>query len=215
MTAFEDFNAGDTLLQRFTLISAFSPQVWLASDCICGDKVIIRHAQNQQLQREWACMSQCSSPYILQPLECLYDSSLLILPYINGLSMLAFSQAQSGLFISLIPQIVRALCHLHQQGWVHGDIKPSNILYQPQQALIKVIDFGAAQPLGSSLSDLQQWQLTQGFCRTEKQQGIGIIEAKDDWYALSRWLQQINQKSLTLREQNKLKNWKIWLKEQL
>ncbi|WP_051302872.1 protein kinase family protein [Psychromonas aquimarina] len=212
MTALQDFNTGDILVQRFTLISAFTPQVWLACERSSGNRVIVKHADEEQLQREWSCMSQCSSPYILQPLEYLPVSSLLILPYINGQSMLTFSQTQSGLFIYLIPQIVRAVYHLHQQGWVHGDIKPSNIIYQPALGSIKIIDFGAAQPLGSSLSDLQQWQLTPGFSRTEKQQGIGIIEAKDDWYAVSRWLEQIDQKSLPLNDQSKLKNWKMWVK---
>ncbi|WP_019613348.1 protein kinase domain-containing protein [Psychromonas ossibalaenae] len=215
MTDIEDYNAGDILVQRFTLISAFTPQVWLASDRSCGTKVIIKHAENELLHREWSCMSQCSSPYIQQSLEYLPASSLLILSYINGQSILAFSQVQSSLFISLIPQIVRAVCHLHQQGWVHGDIKPSNVIYQPELGSIKIIDFGASWPAGTALEHLPQWQLTPGFSRKNKHQGTGLIEVKDDWFALQQWLRQIDPQLLTQGDKNKLTRWKKWLVKQL
>lgn len=211
MNVFQTVNIGDMLLQRFTLIKKLSPHVFIATDSLSGEKIIIKQTDNEQLHREWQCMQQCQSPYIIQTVEYIASSSLLVLPYLNGQSMLTFSLKQRSLFISLIPKIVRAITHIHQNGWVHGDIKPSNIIYQPALGSIKIIDFGAAWPAGTPLALLPQWQLTPQFSRENKLQGICKIEPKDDWYALSIWLEQIAQESLTLRDKSKLKNWKIWV----
>ena len=215
MTTLKNLNAGDTLLQRFTLLSAFTQHVWIAYDNKNENKVILKHAEAQLLHREWSCLSQCHSPYIISVIEYLPNSSLLISPFLRAQSLLTLTQDDGDLFISFLPQIVRAITHLHLQGWVHGDIKPSNIIYQPQLALIKIIDFGAAQPLGEALSELQKWQLTVGFSQKNKQLGIGKIETNDDWFALQQWLMQINPLLLTQRNQSKLKQWNNWLKLQL
>ena len=49
----------------------------------------------------------------------------------------------------LLDQIAAALEHVHERKLVHLDIKPQNLLLTPD-GLIKLIDFGLAQPAGST-----------------------------------------------------------------
>lgn len=42
-------------------------------------------------------------------------------------------------------QIACGLQHMHQQNWMHGDIKPENILYSIENLSIKLADFGFSQ----------------------------------------------------------------------
>ncbi len=46
---------------------------------------------------------------------------------------------------SLLEQVCDALSYAHQQGVIHRDIKPGNILYDPDEGTIKVTDFGIAR----------------------------------------------------------------------
>jgi len=42
-------------------------------------------------------------------------------------------------------QLVGGIGHMHEQGYAHCDIKPSNILFH--EGLVKLIDFGVSQPV--------------------------------------------------------------------
>jgi predicted Ser/Thr protein kinase len=46
---------------------------------------------------------------------------------------------------SILEQTADALHHLHAQGLVHLDVKPQNLIVQPD-GMVKLIDFGLAQP---------------------------------------------------------------------
>jgi hypothetical protein len=46
----------------------------------------------------------------------------------------------------VIAEICEALVHIHAQGWVHGDLKPSNVLLM-QDRSVRLADFGLAREL--------------------------------------------------------------------
>src|SRR5262249_15203146 len=63
--------------------------------------------------------------------------------------------------------LARAVDHVHRAGVVHGDLKPANILLQPQDGaappqpgdcILKVADFGIARPLdGPAAAPAREW----------------------------------------------------------
>jgi serine/threonine protein kinase len=52
-------------------------------------------------------------------------------------------------FQTIIEQAAEALFYVHQQGWVHCDVKPDNFLVS-SEGQVKLIDFTIAQKLGTS-----------------------------------------------------------------
>lgn len=45
----------------------------------------------------------------------------------------------------IMPEMVESLLYLHEQGWVHRDVKPDNFLFSDEEAKLKLIDFALAR----------------------------------------------------------------------
>lgn len=43
-------------------------------------------------------------------------------------------------------QLFRSLAYIHSQGVCHRDIKPQNLLVDPETAILKLCDFGRSVP---------------------------------------------------------------------
>jgi glycogen synthase kinase 3 beta len=57
-------------------------------------------------------------------------------------------QSMPSLFIKLyMYQVFRSLAYLHSQGVCHRDIKPQNLLLDPESGILKLCDFGSAKQL--------------------------------------------------------------------
>lgn len=60
---------------------------------------------------------------------------------------------QPGFVIYLLRNILRALSALHDKGFVHGDIKPTNVMINIQGTVI-IVDFGRAVRIGEHVNIL-------------------------------------------------------------
>ncbi|WP_371675354.1 serine/threonine-protein kinase [Streptomyces sp. NBC_01276] len=79
-------------------------------------------------------------------------------PYLDGAIVLVMERAERSLRdrlatpvtvaegARLITGICEGLAHLHRSGWVHGDLKPDNVLLMPDGS-VKLADFGLATEL--------------------------------------------------------------------
>ena len=54
----------------------------------------------------------------------------------------------------MIVSILRSLAYIHSHGICHRDIKPQNLLLDPDSGILKLCDFGSAKHLGELNSDL-------------------------------------------------------------
>ena len=52
---------------------------------------------------------------------------------------------------TIIRELFKNLKHIHQQGVTHNDLKPQNMLWDPVQKQMKIIDFGCAERMGASM----------------------------------------------------------------
>src|SRR5690606_5536923 len=57
--------------------------------------------------------------------------------------------------IDLALQTATALGQIHEQGIIHKDINPSNIVWNPESGQLKIIDFGIATRLSSESPTLK------------------------------------------------------------
>jgi len=77
------------------------------------------------------------------------DLAFIAMDYIPGCDMSAFVKKEDLLpakvAINCIIKVALALDYAHRQGVVHRDIKPGNIIYNQENDLVKVTDFGIAR----------------------------------------------------------------------
>lgn len=83
-------------------------------------------------------------------------------------------------------QVNQALAKVHQYGWRHLDLKPSNLLLDPQLNTVKLADFGTNRQLGDlqahSYTGTANWQAPEQFFP-----GAGggyLTDARSDYFAL-------------------------------
>jgi serine/threonine protein kinase len=69
---------------------------------------------------------------------------------------------------------------LHSINWVHGDIKPQNILVNNQKQ-IKLIDFGLAQNICDQNAASKKWTGTLPYAAPEIMKEEGSKTASDIW----------------------------------
>jgi serine/threonine protein kinase len=92
---------------------------------------------------------------------------------------------ENGFIISVATQIAEALAHAHENGVVHRDIKPQNILVTPE-GVVKVADFGIARSQVSSdtikLSDSTMGTIH--YVSPEHLRSVGVVDGRSDLYSL-------------------------------
>lgn len=124
-----------------------------------GKKValkVFREAPELKLEfeREIAAQQAMKHPNILPVLDYGEDAGpnaapFLVMPYCHGGSLRNLMQGRDFLAptiaFNILDQIALAVDYAHQNGLVHGDIKPENILFPNDAAHACLSDFGAAK----------------------------------------------------------------------
>lgn len=103
---------------------------------------------SQRLEREAAVVSKLRHDNIV-PLLDVRDGGSLVYAYCPGVSLeeaLDRGPLRPRRSVKIIVDVLNALAYAHDQGVIHLDIKPGNILVKGESALIT--DFGFAKDLG-------------------------------------------------------------------
>ncbi|MBC7852369.1 MAG: serine/threonine protein kinase [Pirellulaceae bacterium] len=122
-----------------------------------------RHAQSlAMLQREALVSSSVAQPHLAPVLDWqLRGEPFIVMPRLAGWTvrkLLEHRRCEYGCLIGgakflphsvwMARQIASALAALHGSRWLHGDVKPENVLVSPQ-GHVTLIDLGLARKLGS------------------------------------------------------------------
>ena len=167
MTTAMDTSDGALFDGRYRIIRRLGQggmaRVFLATDESLHRQVAIkvladRHSDDphfiERFQREARAAARLNHPNIVQ----VYDQSLggmsfIVQEYVEGETLKDLIRREAPLdarrAISIALQMLAALRIAHQQGVIHRDVKPQNILMQPD-GKVKVADFGIASAGGDS-----------------------------------------------------------------
>lgn len=76
------------------------------------------------------------------------DMQYLVTEYVDGITLRQYlikkGHLEPAVIISIVSQILQVLSYLHKNGFVHGDIKPQNILLQASGRIV-LTDFGVSK----------------------------------------------------------------------
>ena len=105
--------------------------------------------------------------------------------YMSGSSLAARLRTQKRLSLedatTIVSQIAAALDHAHNQGLIHRDVKPSNILFD-QSGQAKLADFGIAKAADQATVTLPGTLVgTPEYMSPEQGQGRRVDERTDIW----------------------------------
>lgn len=172
----EVYSAHDTTLGRVVAVKVMLPQY-------ADDPDFAR-----RFRQEAAAVANLQSPYIVN----IYDwghqdgTYFIVMEYVRG-SDLKTAILQRGAInqrkaAEIAAQVCQALSVAHAQDIIHRDIKPQNIMVQPD-GNVKVMDFGIARAKNSTSDKTQTVLGTAHYTSPEQAQGHDLT-ATSDIYSL-------------------------------
>ena len=184
--------AGRYRLER-KLGSGGMADVWLAEDQELGRRVAVkilheRYANDEQFverfRREATHAAGLSHPNIVS----IYDrgvadgSYFIVMEYIEGRTLkeliVTRGHCPVPVAISYTRQILAALRYAHQNGIIHRDIKPHNVIVD-REGRVKVADFGIARAGASEMTEAGSIVGTAQYLSPEQARGAPVDESSD------------------------------------
>lgn len=110
---------------------------------------------------------------------------LLVMSYIPGLTLQQIVEKSGALDAEhvawITERVLNALSYIHRHGVVHGDLKPQNIIVQPEKHMAVLVDFGLSAVKPSHDSEAKGY--TPYYAPPEEIAGKPILP-ESDYYSL-------------------------------
>jgi urea transport system substrate-binding protein len=175
------FQAQHRLLDRQVVLKVIRPEL------LDNPSVV------QRFERESRLAARLNHPNVVAVYEAekLGRAQILVMEFIEGVN-LAELVSQRGLLpvaesCALAHQAALGLQYMHEQGLVHRDIKPTNLIVTPA-GVVKILDMGLATlKTGASHSDLtadRQFLGTVDFAAPEQWESSRDVDIRADIYSL-------------------------------
>ena len=193
---------GKRVGERYEILSLIGgggmSQVYLAHDIILGRDVAIKILRydftneeelHRRFQREALSATSLIHPNIVSVYDVGEDRDMhyIVMEYIKGKTLKQYIQEFSPLSpaksVQIMKQLTSAIAHAHENGIIHRDIKPQNILVD-DEGNVKITDFGIATTLNAtSYTQTNSVMGTVHYLSPEQARG-GIATKKSDIYSL-------------------------------
>ena len=171
--------------------------VWLGYDTILDRQVAIKTFKIddndedavKRFNREAKAVTSLSHPNIVSIYDVENEGEFyyLILEYVEGMTlkdyMIKNPRIPIETIVHIAKQVAAGLSHAHQNGIIHRDIKPQNILMN-ENLTCKITDFGIARAYGdTTLTQTNQMLGTVYYLSPEQARG-NVATAQSDIYSL-------------------------------
>ncbi|RFU63327.1 Stk1 family PASTA domain-containing Ser/Thr kinase [Peribacillus glennii] len=172
--------------------------VYLASDMILERDVALKilrmdFSNDEQFIKRFNREAQSATSLAHSNIVSIYDVGeeddiyYIVMEYVKGLTLKQYIQKHYPIpmekALDIMKQITAAIAHAHQNGIIHRDIKPQNILID-EEGNVKITDFGIAMAL--SATNITQTNAVLGsvhYLSPEQARG-GMANKKSDIYSL-------------------------------
>lgn len=138
-------------------------------------------------------LAKCNHPHIVKVYECIKDGDIwgMVMEYIEGgeLENLGVLSEQESLLY--IQQIGEALTVVHNNGLLHRDVKPRNILVRDKKSEAVLIDFGIARDFTPNLTQTHTAYITDFYAPPEQYDPRAKRGAFTDVYSLAATLYKV------------------------
>ncbi|MBX9788841.1 MAG: serine/threonine protein kinase [Pirellulales bacterium] len=156
------------------------------------------------IQREATIGRLAASPHLVPVLDARTHEApfYVVMPWLDGASLSYVLERRGPLPLALAlwvaRQVAEALAVLHDCGWVHGDVKPDNILLAPS-GHATLVDLGFARRPGDLGTGLDRVALgTAHYLAPECVNSQPRFDARSDLYALGVTLYELLSGPLSL-----------------
>lgn len=175
-------------------------RVWRAQDMNTGKAVAVKVLRDEykedeifvrRFEREALAASRMTHPNIANLLDVGVEEDgtrYLVIEYVSGKTLKQFIQESGAIrpetAAQIIIRVLAAVQHAHQNGVIHRDIKPQNILID-KEGTVKVSDFGIARVANSQTMN-QDTDTVMGsvyYFSPEQAKGA-VVDEKSDIYSV-------------------------------
>jgi eukaryotic-like serine/threonine-protein kinase len=123
-----------------------------------------------------------------------HDLAYIAMEFLKGKDLTLYNKPDKLLpldrTISIVARVADALAYAHKNNVVHRDVKPANIMYEPESDSVKVTDFGIARITDSSKTKTGMVLGTPSYMSPEQLAGKKI-EGRSDLFSLGVTLYQL------------------------
>ena len=188
---------GRTLSNRYLIKERIGiggmAEVYEGQDQVLGRKIAVKvmlpqYAEDAtfvaRFKQEAAAAANLQSPYIVNVYDWGQDSdtSFIVMEYVHGSDLKTAIQQRGAInqrkVAEIGSQVAQALSVAHGLDIIHRDIKPQNIMIQPD-GNVKVMDFGIAQAKNSVKTKTSAVLGTAHYISPEQAQGKELSPASD------------------------------------
>lgn len=148
----------------------------------------------QDFLNEALRLAKCTHPHIVRVVELIQEGSLccMVMEYIPGEDLASRVMRQGVLpereALRYIQQIGEALIVVHNNGLLHRDVKPQNIMLREDGTEAVLIDFGTAREFTPNLNQIHTALMTNYFAPIEQYDERAQCGPYTDVYALAATL---------------------------
>ncbi|MGB3493384.1 MAG: serine/threonine-protein kinase, partial [Elainellaceae cyanobacterium] len=185
------FKATHRALDQTVVIKTLKPLSQLPQQAIA---TIDAEAVKQQFQDEARRLALCPHPHIVRVSDFFIEEDMpfLVMDYVPGrtLDAIVFPKhpLPEPLAIRYMRQVGEALQVIHEQGLLHRDVKPQNIIVREGTHEVVLIDFGIAREFTPGLTQTHTSFLSEGYAPVEQYLAQAQRSPATDIYGLAATL---------------------------